>query len=81
MQDLSGGAPHAIAPEGITMMTGSGAISPDGTVFAGIGSDRLRLFQARAAMLKASPPKPYLRAPVILGLFSPELFFESRSIP
>jgi predicted RecB family nuclease len=63
------------------------AINPDGfahgkkTVFAGIGSDRLRLFQARAAMLKASPPKPYLRAPVILGLFSPELFFDVEVDP
>ena len=32
-------------------------------------------------MLKASPSKPYLLAPVILGLFSPELFSTSRSIP
>jgi predicted RecB family nuclease len=61
--------------------------NPDGfihgrrTVFAGIGPDRLRLFQARAAMLKASPPKPYLRAPVILGLFSLELFFDVEVDP
>ncbi len=73
--------------ESLPTIAAFAASNPDGfitgkkTVFAGIGSDRLRLFKARAAMLKASPPKPYLRAPVILGLFSPELFFESRSIP
>jgi predicted RecB family nuclease len=38
------------------------------TLFRGIGPDRLRLFQARAAMLKATPPRPYLRAPVVLDL-------------
>jgi predicted RecB family nuclease len=63
------------------------ASNPDGfitgkkTVLAGIGSDRLRLFQARAAMLKASPPKPYLRAPVILNLFPVELFFDIEVDP
>ncbi len=73
--------------ESLPTIAALAASNPDGfitgkkTVFAGIGSDRLRLFKARAAMLKASPPKPYLRAPVILGLFSSELFFESRSIP
>lgn len=61
--------------------------NPDGfingkkTVFAGIGTDRLRLFQARAAMLKASPPKPYLRAPVILDLYPLELFFDVEVDP
>jgi predicted RecB family nuclease len=61
--------------------------NPDGfingkkSVFAGIGSDRLRLFQARAAMLKALPPKPYLRAPVILDLFPLELFFDVEVDP
>jgi Tol biopolymer transport system component len=40
VQDLSGGAPRAIAPEGTTMKTGSSAISPDGTLLALIGADR-----------------------------------------
>jgi predicted RecB family nuclease len=61
--------------------------NPDGyingkkTLFAGIGSDRLRLFQARAAMLKGSPPKPYLRAPVLLSVFPLELFFDIEVDP
>jgi hypothetical protein len=61
--------------------------NPDGfingkkSVFAGIGADRFRLFQARAAMLKALPPKPYLRAPVILDLFPLELFFDVEVDP
>jgi predicted RecB family nuclease len=63
------------------------AINPDGfikgkkTVFAGIGADRLRLLQARAAMLKASLPQPYLRQPVSLDLFSHELFFDVEVDP
>ena len=61
--------------------------SPDGfvqgrkTVFRGIGPDRLHLFQARAAMLKASPPRPYLRAPVRLDLSPLELFFDVEVDP
>ena len=61
--------------------------NPDGfiqgrkTVFRGIGPDRLRLFQARAAMLKASPPRPYLRAPVSLDLAPLELFFDVEVDP
>jgi len=61
--------------------------NPDGfihgrkTVFRGIGPDRLRLFQARAAMLKATPPKPYLRAPVVLDLVPVELFFDVEVDP
>jgi predicted RecB family nuclease len=51
------------------------------TVFGGIGADRLRLFQARAAMLKASPPKPYLRLPVSLKVFPVELFFDIEVDP
>ena len=71
--------------ESLPTIAALAASNPDGfitgrkTVFAGIGSDRLS--KARAAMLKASPPKPYLLAPVIHGLFSPELFSTSRSIP
>jgi predicted RecB family nuclease len=62
-------------------------INPDGfirgkkTVFAGIGADRLRLLQARAAMLKGSPPTAYLREPVSLDLFSIELFFDVEVDP
>jgi predicted RecB family nuclease len=62
------------------------ASSPDGfiqgrkTVFRGIGPDRLRLFQARA-VLKDSPPKPYLRAPVSLDLPPLELFFDVEVDP
>jgi predicted RecB family nuclease len=51
------------------------------TVFGGVGPDRLRLFQARAAMLKGSPPTPYLRAPVVLELAPVELFFDIEVDP
>jgi predicted RecB family nuclease len=63
------------------------ASNPDGfiqgrkTAFRGVGPDRLRLFQARAALLKASPPKPYLRAPVVLDVASLELFFDIEVDP
>jgi predicted RecB family nuclease len=63
------------------------ASNPDGfiqgrkTVFRGIGSDRLRLFHARAVLLKASPPKPYLCGPVILDLAPLELFFDVEVDP
>lgn len=63
------------------------ASNPDGfvrgrkTAFRGVGPERLRLFQARAAMLKASPPKPYLRAPVSLDLAPLELFFDVEVDP
>jgi predicted RecB family nuclease len=61
--------------------------NPDGfiegrkTAFPGIGPDRLRLFHARAALLKASPPKPYLRAPVVLDVAPLELFFDVEVDP
>src|SRR2546430_1212008 len=48
---------------------------------AGIGADGIRLLQARAAMRKASPPKPYLREPVSLDLFPLELFFDVEVDP
>jgi uncharacterized protein len=63
------------------------ASNPDGfihgkkSMFFGIGADRLRLFKARAAMLKASPPKAYLRASVLLSLFPVELFFDIEVDP
>ena len=41
----------------------------------------MRLFQARAAMLKARRRKPYLRAPVSLDLASVELFFDVEVDP
>jgi predicted RecB family nuclease len=62
-------------------------IDPDGfikgkkTVFPGIGADRLRRLQARAMMLKGSPPKPYLREAVILNPFPVELFFDVEVDP
>lgn len=61
--------------------------NPDGfingrkTVFAGLGPDRLRLFQARAAMLKQDSPIPYLRAPVQLPVTPVELFFDIEVDP
>ena len=54
----------------IPTITALATTNPDGfikakkTVFAGIVAERLRLLQQRAAMLKGSPPKPYLREPV-----------------
>jgi predicted RecB family nuclease len=63
------------------------AINPDTfikgkkTVFAGVGADRFRAMQARAVMLKAPLPKPYLRAPVRLDSFSLELFFDIEVDP
>lgn len=51
------------------------------TVFAGIGADRFRTLQARAVMLKAPSPKPYLRLPIRLDSFSLELFFDIEVDP
>jgi predicted RecB family nuclease len=62
-------------------------VNPDGfikgkkTVFPGMGADRLRQLQARAVMLKGSPPKPYLREPVTLDVFPIELFFDVEVDP
>jgi len=61
--------------------------NPDGfidgkkTFFKGVGPDRLRLFQARAAMLKALVPKPYLRAAISLKIVPVELFFDIEVDP
>ena len=61
--------------------------NPDGfingkkTVFAGLGPDRLRLFQKRAAMLKQDKPAPYLRAAVQLPATPVELFFDIELDP
>lgn len=51
------------------------------TVFKGLGPDRLRLFHARAVMLKSNPPKPYLRNPILLTPKSTELFFDIEVDP
>jgi predicted RecB family nuclease len=51
------------------------------SVFRGIGADRFRLLQARAAMLMGSPPKAYLREPLVLNLFPVELFFDIEVDP
>jgi predicted RecB family nuclease len=63
------------------------AANPDGfingkkTIFPGLGPDRLRLFHARAIMLKQTPPKAHLRAPVALRLAPMELFFDIEVDP
>lgn len=73
--------------EAVLTIAALAAINPDGfikgkkTMFTGIGADRLRLLQARAVMLKASPPKLYLREPVTFGLFPLELFFDVEVDP
>jgi predicted RecB family nuclease len=51
------------------------------TIFSGIGAGRFRLLQARAVMLKGSPPTAYLRQPVALDLFPIELFFDVEVDP
>jgi len=51
------------------------------TVFAGVGADRLRELQARAAMLKETSPSPYLREPINLKIFPVELFFDIEVDP
>ncbi|MGY4330223.1 putative RecB family nuclease [Bradyrhizobium sp. LB7.2] len=51
------------------------------TEFRGMGADRFRALQARAAMLKAPFPRPYLRQPISLGYFSTELFFDIEVDP
>jgi predicted RecB family nuclease len=51
------------------------------TIFPGLGSDRLRIFQARATMLKEAVPRPYLRAPITLRVAPVELFFDIEVDP
>jgi predicted RecB family nuclease len=73
--------------ERIPSISALATINPDGftkgkkTVFAGIGADRLRLLQARAVMLKSSPPTAYLREPVNLKPLPLELFFDLEVDP
>ena len=64
-------------------------INPDGfitdkgkkTIFAGVGPDTLRKFQARAALSVRKDGKPYLRAPVTLPTSERELFFDIEVDP
>jgi predicted RecB family nuclease len=58
-----------------------GFINGKKTAFPGVGADRLRLFHARATMLKGTPPKAYLRAPVALRVVPVELFFDIEVDP
>ena len=58
-----------------------GFIEGKKTIFAGLGPDRLRLFHARAVMLKHTEPKAYLRAPVTLPVTPVELFFDIEVDP
>src|SRR5262249_23479914 len=51
------------------------------TVFKGLGAERLKLFYARAVMLKEVTPRPFLRMPVILPIRSVELFFDVEVDP
>lgn len=63
------------------------AIDPEGfiqgtkTVFKGLGPERLRLFHARAVLLKSVNPKPYLRATISLRKPAIELFFDIEVDP
>ena len=58
-----------------------GYINGKKTVFRGVGPDRLRLFHARATMLKQNPPRAYLRAPIALRRARLELFFDIEVDP
>src|SRR5215470_6159336 len=84
---LLGRRERDVMQESLPTIAALAASNPDGfiqgrkTVFRGVGPDRLRLFQARAAMLKGSPPKPYLRTPVVLELAPVELFFDIEVDP
>jgi predicted RecB family nuclease len=51
------------------------------TIFAGVGPDTLRKFQARAALVVQKDGKPYLRAPVSLPASERELFFDIEVDP
>ena len=63
------------------------ACNPDGyingtkTAFKGLGADRLRVFHARATMLRHETPKPFLRAAVALPSKPVELFFDIEVDP
>jgi predicted RecB family nuclease len=73
--------------DSISTIAAFSTINPDGfikgkkTIFPGMGGDRFRQLQARAALLKGSPPKPYLRELVTLEVFPMELFFDIEVDP
>ena len=58
-----------------------GFINGNKTVFTRVGPDRLKQFHSRAKILKATPPKAYLRTPVTLPAASLELFFDIEVDP
>src|SRR5579871_226754 len=58
-----------------------GFIKGKKTIFAGLGPDRLKTFQARAALLKDPAPKPYLKALIQLTKYPTELFFDIEYDP
>jgi uncharacterized protein len=58
-----------------------GFINGKKSIFPGLGPDRLRLFHARAVMLKDAKPKAYLRAPVSFRVTPIELFFDIEVDP
>jgi predicted RecB family nuclease len=58
-----------------------GFINGKKSIFPGLGPDRLRLFHARAVMLKDAKPKAYLRAPVSLRVTPVELVFDIEVDP
>lgn len=71
----------------IPTITALAESNPDGyidgkkTKFKGLGIDRLRLFQARATLLKSDKPKAYLREPIKLPTAKTELFFDIEVDP
>jgi predicted RecB family nuclease len=65
----------------LAQLNPEGFIKGKKTAFAGIGADRFRTLQARAAMLKDPSPSPFLREPIGLKLFPVELFFDIEVDP
>jgi predicted RecB family nuclease len=76
-------AMHATTPTIAELSTANpeGFINGKKTIFPSVGPDRLRLFHARAIMLKGAPPKAYLRAPITLRVAPVELFFDVEVDP
>jgi len=84
-----GRAKRDVMIDRITTLRDLAEINPDGfltdkgkkTMFAGVGPDTLRKFQARAALVVQKSGKPYLRAPVSLPVTERELFFDIEVDP
>jgi predicted RecB family nuclease len=82
-----GRADRDVMSDKIPTIAALAATNPDAfvrdnkSVFPGIGAERFRLLQARAAMLMGSPPKAYLREPLVLKLSPMELFFDIEVDP